>query len=232
MKLSSRPLNPLYDKKIVCLCCEKEFTSKQVRSSTTRVIKQDRDYCTYYSGENPLFYDAFVCPHCGFAFTQSFSKLTPRKKEIIEKEYFEKLPFVPDLCQKREIHHALQAYKWTAYTSYLVKEDPIITGNLFLRIAWLYRYQEKTEQEKRYLEIALRFYEKAYAKGNSEDIMNEHKLLFLLGDLYTRLDDYHKASKVFSMLLADQSVPPNIRQRAAESWNYYKELHNKKIKIK
>ena len=55
MKLSSRPLNPLYDKKIVCLCCEKEFTSKQVRSSSTRVIKQDRDYCTYYSGENPLF---------------------------------------------------------------------------------------------------------------------------------------------------------------------------------
>lgn len=228
MKLSLLSLDPLYDKKIVCLCCEKEFTSKQVRSSSTRVIKQDRDYCTYYSGENPLFYDAFVCPHCGFAFTQSFSKLTPRKKEIIEKEYFEKLPFVPDLCQKREIHHALQAYKWTAYTSYLVKEDPIITGNLFLRIAWLYRYQEKTEQEKRYLEIALRFYEKAYAKGNSGDIMNEHKLLFLLGDLYTRLDDYHKASKVFSMLLADQSVPPNIRQRAAESWNYYKKQHNKK----
>lgn len=224
MDLSRNQLEPLYDKNIVCLFCENEFTSKQVRFSATKIMKQDSDYCTYYEGENPLYYDVFVCPHCGFAFTQSFTRLTPAKKETLKKEYFYKLPAVPDLCQQRGISEALQAYRWAALTSYLANEKSIITGNLFLRIAWLYRYQNKTNSEKRYLELALRFYEDAYAKGNFEEIMDEYQLLFLIGELSIRLDQNQKATKVFSMLLADESVPRKIRVRTTESWQRYKEL--------
>ena len=220
--MTSIQLEPLYDKKIVCLFCESEFTSKQVRSSATRMIKQDSDYCTYYKGENPLYYDVFVCPHCGFAFTGSFARLTPVKKEILKKEYFNKLPSIPDLCQQREITEALHAYKWAALTSYLVNEKSIITANLFLRIAWLYRYQNKPEKEKHYLQIALRFYEDAYARGNFEEIIDEHQLLFLIGELSIRIDQFQKAAKIFSMLLADESVPRKIRVRTTESWQQYK----------
>lgn len=232
IELSSIKLAPLYDKKVVCLYCAKEFTSKQVRSSAVKMIKQDSDYCTYYQGENPLYYDVFVCPYCGFAFTSSFSRLTPANRQTLEKEYFAKLPEIPDLCHNRNIHQALQAYKWAALTSYLVGEKSIITANLFLRIAWLYRYQNLPGQEKRYLAKALRFYEDAYAREDVEEVMDEHQLLFLMGDIYTRLDQYHKALKVFSMLFTDPSVPPKIRARAKDSWTKYKEKQKKETSSK
>lgn len=223
-KEGKNKLDPLYDKKLVCLYCGRKFTSKQVRLSQTKVLKQDSDYCTYYQGENPVFYDVFICPHCGFAFTKSFSKLTPQKKEIVKNEYIRKLSNVPQLCGKRDIHQAVRAMELGALASYIINENKVITGNLFLRTAWLYRYQEDMENERKYLELALRFYLDAYQNGDSRDaVMPEHQLLFLIGDIYARLGRYSEAAKMFSMLLSDKNAPPKIRARATEAWNQYKD---------
>lgn len=225
---NSKPLDPLYDKKLTCMYCERVFTSKQVRTSKTRVVKQDSDYCTYYEGENPIFYEAFVCPYCGFAFTKSFSPLSPGKRDIIEKDYIRKLKNVPNLCGKRTYEEAIRALKLAALSSYLKGENDSITGNLFLRIAWLYRYVEETEKERIMMEKALRFYEQAYQKGDSrQSVISEHQLLYLMGYLHTRLDHYEEAAKIFSRLFSDRSVPPKIRARATETWNKYKNTADK-----
>lgn len=223
-RLQRKTLPPLYDKSLTCLYCKHKFTSKQVRSSMSRVVKQDSDYCTYYEGENPIFYDPFVCPSCGFAFTASFSRLTPAKRERIEKYYLKNLSSVPQLCEKRDVQDALRAYKLASLSAYIINERKGLIGNLFLRVAWMYRYQDEVENEKEYLEKALRFYLDAYQKGNIHDmVMEEHQLLFLMGDIYIRLGKNNEATKIFSMLLSDRTVSKKIRARAQEVWNEFRE---------
>lgn len=220
---NAKLIDPLYDKKLTCMFCEREFRSKQVRSSRTRVIKQDSDYCMYYDGENPLFYEAFVCPFCGFAFTKSFTPLSGGKREIIDKEYIQKLNKVPNLCGKRTYEEAIRALNLASLVSYLKEENEAITGNLFLRIAWIYRYENELDKEQKMMMKALRFYEQAYQKSDSRhSVISEHQLLYLMGDLHTRLNHYEEAAKIFSRLFSDQDLPPNIRARASETWNKYK----------
>ena len=109
--------------------------------------------------------------------------------------------------------------------------DKTITGNLFLRVAWLHRYQEDFDNEEEYLRKALRFYLSAYQLGKSHDTaLSDHQLLYLMGAIYTRLDEYHEASKIFSQLFTDKTVPPKIKTRAVETWNEYKEFKKKKAK--
>lgn len=222
--LQRKILEPLYDKSVTCLYCNHKFKSKQVRSSMAKVIKQDSDYCTYYEGENPIFYDVFVCPSCGFAFTNSFSRITPSRKEKIEKNYLKNLSAVPQLCGERDDFDALRAYKLASLAAYVINEKKSLVGNLFLRIAWMYRYQNDIDNEKEYLEKALRFYLDAYQRGNIHDfVMEEHQLLFLMGDIYIRLGKNNEATKIFSKLLSDRGVSQKIRTRASEVWNEYRE---------
>ena len=223
-----KSIEPLYDKNLTCLYCEKKFTSKQVRTNRIKLLGQDSDYCPHYEGENPIFYEAFICPHCGFAFTQSFNELTPGKREIIEKNYIQKLKEIPNYCGHRTWKEAIRAFNLAALSSYLKGENEAITGHLFLRIAWIYRYVDEKEKEKRFLKKALDFYNAAYLKGSSSSTnISEYQLLYLMGDIYTRLDHYQEASKIFSQLFSDPDVPPKIRSRAIDTWNQYKENQQK-----
>ena len=69
--------------------------------------------CHYYEGENPYFYDAFVCPNCGFAFTSSFKKLNKIAMEELEDKYLNKI----EIPQNLEDQGTLQAesYKLALY---------------------------------------------------------------------------------------------------------------------
>ena len=215
-------LEPLYDKTVTCQYCDKTFVTKHVRIGASRLLKQDSDWCPYYEGENPIFYDVFVCPHCGFAFTDSFSKLTPNSRVKIEKEYMEKLDSIPDITGKRSLPEAIRSYKMATVSSFFLNKAAI-TGNLFLRLAWLYRYKEDREEERDYLEKALLFYKDAYEKGSARyRVMSDHQLLYLIGDLSIRLGKTSEATKVFSLLFADSSVPPKIKKRATERWQEFK----------
>lgn len=45
----------LYDSKIVCPVCEREFTYTRVRTSHLRVLERGKDFYTKYDGIEPFF---------------------------------------------------------------------------------------------------------------------------------------------------------------------------------
>lgn len=143
----------LYDKRTICLHCDKEFKSKAVKINSIRIEKIDEDGCSHYKGKaNPYLYQILACPHCGFVFTNSFF-LKSKDKDIINKGFIEKLSSVEDYCGQRTIEEAIDIWKLGLVTAQISKQKTESMSGISLRIAWLYRYLADEENEKIFLKM-------------------------------------------------------------------------------
>ena len=222
------PLQPLYDKNVACLYCKRAFTTKKLRSRFAKVVRYDTDFCPVYKEGtvNALHYYISVCPHCGFSFSEDFSRyFPPSTMESIEDK----------ICSRWQPHHfsdtrnkeeAIDTYKLASYCGLLKKEKHIILAGLYLRIAWLYRSTSKPTQEKRFLKMALSEYEASYSTGDfSGSQVSEARVLYLAGDIAKRLGERKAAIKFFSMVLEKQKDirETSLVQMARDRWQEIKE---------
>jgi uncharacterized protein (DUF2225 family) len=217
------PIEPIYDKKYECLFCHKPFMSKKVRSRFIKISHFGSDFLPYYQSEdsNPLYYYIMVCPSCGFSFSDDFSRaFPPDSKETITNEVGNR--WVPHhFSGKRNIHQAIQTYKLAIFCGTLKKEKHVILAGLHMRVGWLYRILENTEQEQRFMNLALKEYEDSLYHGDySQTQVSEIKLLYLIGELSRRLHNRSKAVQYFSKVIEKQrqAVEPNIIEMARERW--------------
>ncbi|AOH56946.1 hypothetical protein ABE28_021585 [Peribacillus muralis] len=200
-------IQPLYDKSMECLLCKQKSTTKKVRSRFARVAKYETDFCPIYadSSINALYYTIFVCPHCGFSYSEEFSRyFPPATKEAIEEKVSSQ--WVPQhFSNERSIKDAINSYKLASYCGALKKEKHIILAGIHLRIAWLYRITQNSEQEKRFLRFALTEFEASYSTGDfSGTRASEAKILYLAGDISKRIGDHKAAIKYFSLVFERQ----------------------------
>lgn len=216
-----------YQMKAQCLYCDHKFTSTKVKMSKTKVIQRDSDFCIHYDGPNPLFYDILLCPSCGFAYYNSYRKLSNHQRQKLKEAYIKQIK-VTDMTGERTIEEAIHTFKLAILTAKIVNERKFITANLALKLAWLYRMIEDDEQELRFLEIALNDYVSMMANEDiEEEDVNEDRLIYLLGDLNLRLSHYVEARKLFSQLITGKKVSPRYKSLAVDRWNDYKaELEN------
>lgn len=219
-------LDILYDKNVECPICNKEFTTKKVRTSKLRLLKQDGDFMPYYEGENPIKYKVFVCPKCGFAATEDkYDSVSKAAKEKIKKEVSSKWK-KRSYGNMRTVDEAIETCKLALYEGQLLEESRVYLGSISLNIAWLYRMKEDEEQENRFLQITKKLYEEAYYK---EDLFNtnmdELKLSYLIGELYRRFGDVKSAVKWFNLVISNpnSNSNPTIRKLAMEQWRLAKE---------
>lgn len=219
-------LDILYDKNVECPICNKEFTTKKVRTSKLRLLKQDGDFMPYYEGENPIKYKVFVCPNCGFAATEDkYDSVSKAAKEKIKKEVSSKWK-KRSYGNMRTVDEAIETCKLALYEGQLLEESRVYLGSISLNIAWLYRMKEDEEQENRFLQITKKLYEEAYYK---EDLFNtnmdELKLSYLIGELYRRFGDVKSAVKWFNLVISNpnSNSNPTIRKLAMEQWRLAKE---------
>ncbi|MGE7763932.1 DUF2225 domain-containing protein [Peribacillus sp. NPDC096540] len=195
---------PLYDKSMECLLCKKTSTTKRVLSRFVKITKYDTDFCPIYDSTstiNALYYNIFVCPYCGFSYSEDFSRyFPPTTKEVIEEKISSQ--WIPHhFSDERSIKDAINTYKLASYCGSLKKEKHIILAGIYLRIAWLYRINQTSEQEKRFLKFALQEYEASYSTGDfSGTQVSETRILYLAGDISKRIGNNKAAIKYFSMV--------------------------------
>lgn len=212
-----------YQMQVECLYCEKNFETTKVKSSKAKVVKRDSDFCIHYDGPNPLFYDIFLCPHCGFAFYNSYRKLSDANKKKLKELYISKVS-IKDMGGVRTIDEAIHAFKLALLTSSIINERKFVTANLALKLGWLYRMLGNEEQELRFLTLALDDYVYMMANENIEqEGVDEDKLMYLMADLNARLDRYVEARRLFSYLMTEKKVSPKYKTLAIDRWNEYKE---------
>jgi len=225
-------ITPYYHKQIDCINCKKKFNTTKVRSKFVKVEKQESDFQPIYANKeiNPILYNAFVCEHCGFSFTEDFTKyFAPGVKEEIQSKITAN--WNPhSLGNERTIEEAISAYKLAFLSGSVKKEKYVATAGLALRTAWLYRLLENEEQEKRFLTIARNHYSDSYSNEDYAGTqMSEVRIIYMVAELSRRIGDREQATRFFSRVIEKQStsVEPKLIELAKEQWQLMREENEK-----
>jgi len=224
-----------YDKQCTCPHCECNFQTKKIRRGSQSFVKRDADFCTYFKDplNNPILYTVNVCPTCGFAYSDGFQpKLFPAAKKLIKENITSKWT-AKDFGNTRSFLESIVSYKLAIYTSILINEAHSVTAGLYLRLAWLYRFQNNWEEEKRFLFLAVEEYEQSYIHSDytvGDKEMSEVKILYLIGELYRRVEMYDKSVQYFSRAVAlkDETIEKGIIQFARDQWSLAREENARK----
>lgn len=227
-RLSERVMNmqmlqPFYVRKFTCLYCGHSFSTLRVRSRFSIPYKIDSDFCPHFreGNYNPHYYFVNVCPECGFAFTEEFTEKFPLgTKELIRVKINDQWD-KRDLGQERDLHQAIDSYKLAIYAGTLKKERHAAMAGLCLRLAWIYRAENNSEQEERFLTLALHEYEESFMLSDfTGTSMSEMKVLYLCGELSRRLSQFNKAISYFSRVTEHPSRKdePKMVNMAREQW--------------
>ncbi|OBR66337.1 hypothetical protein A7K91_24260 [Paenibacillus oryzae] len=216
-------MEPLYESKIECICCETTFATSRVRPSFKRASTTDSDFCGHYAnGINPDFYVVRVCPHCGFASTENgLDKLSDAQKML----YYERIGMNwkgGDFNGERSRETAMYCYKLALLTAQTTGAKDRVIAGLLHHIAWLYRYEGNKIEERRFLAHALESYVRVYeTEGVS---LNNARLMFLIGELNRRVGNDKEAVKWFSRIINDKRIMDAAMIRASrEQWQLIRE---------
>ncbi|MFP3918552.1 DUF2225 domain-containing protein [Lysinibacillus telephonicus] len=225
-------VSPYYEKKVDCLCCKKTFPTYKVRSKSIKVDHTDTDFCPIYSDSNvnALFYNIFVCEHCGFSFTEDFSKyFAPGTREVIEEQITKK--WVPrSFNGERTIDQAIESYKLAFVSGMLKKEKAVSLAGLALRIGWLYR-SLKNEQENRFIKIARDQYIESFSTEDYKGTqMSDTRIMYMIAELSRRIGDLDDATRFFSKVIESQRIDggeAKLVDLAKEQWQLVREQREK-----
>lgn len=219
----------LYEKNNKCIICNNSFSSKRLRATACRIDKREEDFYTSYKGHNPMHYEILVCPHCGYAATQtSFDSLSAKEISDI-KEMLSGKVIGRSFCGERTVNDALDSFKLALFMAKSRDAKNSVIAGLSLKLAWIYR-EMKDAKENDFLEYALEQYKHAYDKeslplGNLDEI----SVQYLIGELSRRLDKYKEAVFWFNKAVSnpDRANNPRIEKMAREQWILAKDQHKK-----
>jgi uncharacterized protein (DUF2225 family) len=168
-----------------------------------------------------MLYTIYVCPACGYSFSDDFSPVQTTAVKTLLKEKICKNWTPRSYSGKRSINDAIIAFKLACYCAVLKKEKHIIIAGIYLRIAWLHRLQQNSTEEQRFMNMALNEYVESY---NTIDFLgtqlSEMKILYLLGELSRRVGKTADARKYFSKVIERQKKSAEFRiiEMAKEQW--------------
>lgn len=215
----------LYLKKMTCPICGNEFSSMKAKLNACKLDGKDEDFCTHYVDLNPMYYEIFVCPYCGYAASEnSFGELTDSEIRQL-KEAFAGRTIGRSFCNERSLNDAIAACKLAIHTAELRNAKAGVLAGLCLKLAWLYRFAGDKQEEK-FLQYALDHYLEAF---NTEACpignLNEISMMYLLGELSRRLGKLDEAIVWFGKAVAspERRENPRIERMAREQWSLTKE---------
>ncbi|WP_409251853.1 DUF2225 domain-containing protein [Bacillus sp. SCS-153A] len=225
-------ISPYYQRSLTCFACHGDFKTTKIRSRFIRFHQHDTDFCPNYLTEdlNPLFYNVNVCPHCGFSFTDSFSKsMSPVLRNEIHKHITAHWSG-QSYGELRTSEEGIKTYKLAILSAGVKREKPIVKAGLYLRTAWLYRSMEEQEQECRFLSLAVEAYCVSYSQEDLLDTqMSTARILYLIAELYYRLGKYPQSALYFSKVIQQQKLTkePRIIEMARNRWEDLRENYKK-----
>lgn len=216
-------VSPYYEKQMDCIHCKKKFKTTKIRTKMLKIGATDSDFRPVYENDvNGYFYNVYVCEHCGFAFTDDFTKyFMPGTSDTIEKQITAHWVH-HDFSGERTPEQALQAYQLAIVSGQIKKEKHVTLAGLALRCAWIYRTLDQQAAELRFTRIARDQYIETFSTGDySGSNMTEVRVAYLIAELSRRLDERETAIRYFSTVIEQQrtSNETKIIEMAKDAWN-------------
>lgn len=216
-------LEALYESLLKCPVCDQNIKATKIRTKAVKLEKQDTDFCPWYQGENPLFYEPIICPECGFAsHITSIESITKHQRAAIRQSITPKW-VKRSYSGQRTIKQAIDAYKLVLLNLHTMGGSCSETAKILIRLAWLHRYKGESEHEMRYMKLACDFYQKAYAQEDlSLGKMDEYTCMFIIAELLRRTGSSQESLQWFSKLITLNANPKyrdSIPKRLIKSTN-------------
>ncbi len=215
----------LYNKIIKCPVCSQNTKITKVKSKACRVASRDTDFCVYYEGLNPIFYDIWICENCGYAApSDKFEVINTRDAGMIRESLAPRW-IKRSFEGERDLDGALEAFKLALINLQARKAKPSEFARICIRIAWLYR-MKNDEKEHEFIKYALKYYSEAYEKENFPvDKLDEFTCLYMIGELSRRAGNYEEAVKWFSRLISSPEARrnPSLIEAARDQFQLVKD---------
>lgn len=217
--------NDLYNKKITCPVCSKEFEITKVKAKACKVASRDSDFCVHYETINPILYDALVCEHCGYAaLSDKFEDISTKDaltiKQAISHKWHKR-----SFTGERTFENAIEAFRLVLLNLQIRKAKASERAKVCMRIAWIFRYA-KDAREKDYLTYAMQNYDEAYQKERFPiEKLDEFTVMYMIAELLRRIGDNENAIKWFSRLISSPDARRNgkIIESAREQFQLLKD---------
>ncbi len=216
----------MYHTTITCPVCDQPFAATKLRYGVYRVSDQDSDFALNCEGVNPILYDIWVCPNCGYAaFQENFAEISAKDKKIIATEISSHWQ-TKDYSGERTLDAALETFKLALYGSQLRKAKSSEIAKTCLRIAWLYRWKADP-RETEFLTFAAEYYSDAYQYEDFPlDRLDEPHCLYLIAELYRRAGNVEEAARWFGTFFNNRQARENrsLADMARDQYQLVKNL--------
>ncbi len=202
--------NLLYNKKVMCPVCNREIEVTKVKTKGCKVRSRDTDMCVHYEDLNVLFYDVWVCEHCGYAALQDkFEGLFTRDIAAIKSNISQNW-VVRSFKGERDADKAIEAFKLALLTLKVRNAKASEVAKVCLRIAWLYRDKNDIKRETEFLNFALNSYNEAYLKERFPlDKLDEYTCMYIIAELFRRVGKLEDAIQWFSRIVSSAEARRN-----------------------
>ncbi|MGE4283819.1 MAG: DUF2225 domain-containing protein [Clostridia bacterium] len=207
----------LFDRKFHCPVCNSHITARSVKASSIRILSRDSDFMIHYKNPNPMLYDICVCTECGYAASSSqFNNLSPTQIGLIREKICTKWnPKTYSPIYNLDI--AIERYKLALLNSIVKNGKASEKAFLCLRLSWLNRLKNDTENEKKFSQQALENFLQAFEKESFPIAgLDEPSLIYLIGELYRRAEDDNNALLWFSRVLSNRTATNKIKDMARD----------------
>ncbi len=215
----------LYNTSIPCPVCSKKFEVTKVKAKSSKLHSRDSDFCVYYEGINPIYYEVYVCENCGYAAqADKFDSISSNEASIILKNISSRWT-KRSFSGERTLDTAIEAFKLALYNMHLRKAKGSELAKICIRIAWLFRLKND-EKEMDFLKFALKGYSEAYERENFPvEKLDEFTCLYMIGELNRRIGNLDESVKWFSRLIGSPEARknPKLIDMAREQFQAVKE---------
>lgn len=216
----------LYNTKLTCPVCSKEFDVTKVKAKSCKVSKRDSDFFTLYEDLNPMLYDVWVCENCGYAsMSDKFESISVAESKIVYSNIATRWNS-RKFSGERDLDNAIEAFKLALYNHQVRKSKSSEVAKVCLRIAWLYRLKEDSDNEKTFLDFALKAYNTAYSNERFPiDKLDENTCAYMIAELNRRLGNLDESIKWFSSVISSPDARKNasLIQNARDQFQLAKE---------
>ena len=221
----------IFDKTMKCNVCNKEVTTKQVRTGKARYTGTNDILKPLYTGIDSTKYDIIMCPHCGYAAVpRTYGKLTPKQRQLIRDNIEGKFKVTWKEEDSYSYDVAIRRCKMALLTEMITGTKISESAYLCLRLAWLYdgRIEELRSQNaseeiiNQHLKSQQEYIQDAY-KGFKEAVqtqyppicgMDENTINYLLASLGIKCKDYGTAKQFASSIVTSRSAQAGLKEKA------------------
>lgn len=217
----------LYSKEVECPCCQGIIRIIVPRKSKAWMESRDSDFFIRYKELNLYFYEVWICENCGYsALSRDFNLINGKQILKIRKNVSVNWQRKPNQYIY-DVNSAIDRYKLALLCYIEMEAKSYQVGLVCLKLAWMNRLKDDSEEEGRFLSLALKQLQEAYYK---EDFpfynYDKDHIMYILGEINRRLDNNNEALKCFSYVLGSKEASSKLKEQVRDQRELIKDIES------